>query len=299
MASGIFAGNPEDMSLKSCFTRVYGLEQKYGSLIKAMIKLRKEAKKTGKKVGAGPGGVLTSFYDGMETIINALKDYLRERLRTDSRASSIDKKDNNYIIYLSDGSYIEAEAVVVATPAYTTSEMVKGIDRNLSLTLNEIFYPSISVVCFGYKRNKIKQPIDGFGFLVPKREGRKILGTLWDSSIFPNRAPEGYVLLRSMIGGARMSDLAMQDEDRLINTVMDELKDIMDIRLQPDFVRVYMHEKGIPQYSLGHEKRLQLINEIISRFKRFYLTGNAYRGIGVNDCIENSYKLAEKIVKEI
>jgi oxygen-dependent protoporphyrinogen oxidase len=299
MASGIFAGNPENMSLKSCFTRVYELEQKYGSLIRGMIKLQKEAKKTGRKVGAGPGGVLTSFYDGMETLINALKDYLRERLKTDSRAVSIDKKDNKYIIYLSDSSHIETEAVVIATPAYTTAEMVAGIDRNLSSTLNEIFYPSISVLCFGYKRNKIKQPIDGFGFLVPKREGRKILGTLWDSSIFPNRAPEGYVLLRSMIGGARLSDLAMQDDDRLINTVMDELKEIMGIRVQPDFIRVYKHTKGIPQYSFGHEKRLQAISEIVSRFKRFYLTGNAYRGIGVNDCIENSYKLAEKIVEEI
>jgi oxygen-dependent protoporphyrinogen oxidase len=299
MASGIFAGNPENMSLKSCFPRVYELEQKYGSLIKAMIKLKKEAKKTGKKVGAGPGGVLTSFYDGMEVIINALKGHLRESLRTDSRVISIDKKDDNYVIYLSDSSHIEAEAVVIATPAYTAAEMVKGIDRNLSLTLDEIFYPSISVVCVGYKRDKIKQPIDGFGFLVPKREGRKILGTLWDSSIFPNRAPEGYVLLRSMVGGARMSELALQHKDRLINTVMDELKDTMNIRVQPDFTRVYKHEKGIPQYSFGHQKRLQIISGIISRFKGFYLTGNAYRGIGVNDCIENSYKLAEKIVKEI
>lgn len=299
VASGIYAGDPEKMSLKSCFPKIYELEKGYGSLIKAMIKLQKEAKRSGEKVGPGPGGILTSFYDGMEMIVNALKDYLRERLKTDSRVVSIDKKDDNYIIYLSDGSNVESDAVIIATPAYAASEMVREFDRNLSLTLNEIFYPSISVVCLGYKRDKIKHSLGGFGFLIPYREDRKILGTLWDSSIFPNRAPEGYVLLRSMLGGARRSELAMQDEDKLINTVIDELKDIMDIKAQPDFVKVYKHRNGIPQYSLGHEKRLEKISENVSRFRGLYITGNAYRGIGVNDCIENSYKLAERIIKEI
>ncbi|OGW38964.1 MAG: protoporphyrinogen oxidase [Nitrospirae bacterium RBG_13_39_12] len=295
MASGIYAGDPENMSLKSCFPRIYELENKYGSLIKALIKLQKDSKKSGRKVGPGPGGVLTSFYEGMEVIINALKNYMGSRLKTSSRVVSIDKKNEKYVIHLSDNSNVEAEAVVVATPVYATSEIVKDFDRNLSLILSEVFYPSISVVCFGYRKDRISQPLDGFGFLVPNREGRKILGTLWDSSVFPNRAPEGYVLLRSMIGGVRRSELAMQDEDRLLNTVMDELNDIMGIKAQPDFVRVYRHEKGIPQYSLGHERKLEAIDNIVNKIKGLYLIGNAYRGISVNDCIENSYKLAEKL----
>ncbi len=299
MASGIFAGDPENMSLKSCFPKVYNLEQTYGSLIIAMLKLQKESKKTGKKVGAGPGGVLTSFYDGMETIIKALTAYFGERVETNSKAVSIDKEGNNYVIYLENGSNIEAESVAIATPAYAASEIVKGIDKNLSITLHEINYSSISVACLGYKRSKLQHSLDGFGFLIPFRESRKILGTLWDSSIFPNRAPEGYVLLRNMIGGARKQELALMPEGRIIDLVTSELKDIMGIAVNPDFVRVYKHEKGIPQYSLGHQKRLETIDEIVSKFRGFYLTGNAYRGIGVNDCIENSYKLAEKIVQEI
>ena len=299
MASGIFAGDPEKMSLKSCFPKVYNLEQKYGSLIKAMLKLQKEAKKTGKKVGAGPGGVLTSFYDGMETIIKALTAYFGERVKTNSKAVSIDKKGNNYVIYLENGSNIEAEYVAIATPAYAASEIVKGIDKNLSLTLHEINYSSISVACLGYKRNKLQHSLDGFGFLIPFRAGRKILGTLWDSSIFPNRAPEGYVLLRSMIGGARKQELALMPEGRIIDLVTSELKDIMGIAVNPDFVKVYTHKRGIPQYFVGHGKRLEMIDAVISKFKGFYITGNAYRGIGVNDCIDNSYKLAERIVQEI
>lgn len=202
-------------------------------------------------------------------------------------------------MYLSDGSDIEAEAVVFATPAHETSAMVKGMDKAMSSTLDEIYYPAVSVICLGYRRDKISHTLDGFGFLIPNREGRKILGTLWDSSVFPNRAPEGYVLLRSMLGGVRNSELALKERDMLINVVMDELKDIMEIRVQPDFAKVYTHPKGIPQYSPGHEKRLEKIDGIVSRFQGLYITGNAYRGIGVNDCVENSYKLAEKIIDNI
>ena len=295
MASGIYAGDPEEMSLKSCFPRIYDLEAKYGSLIKALLLLKHEAKKTGKKVGPGPGGVLTSFYDGMEAFIIALKTFLGDKLRTDSRVVSIDKKGDIYTVFLSDNSKIEAEGVVLASPAHATAEIVKDFDTKLSSIIGEIPYPPVSVVCLGYVKNKIKQSLDGFGFLIPKIENRKILGTLWDSSIFPNRAPEGYVLIRSMLGGARAAETALQDADGLANTVMGEMEKIMDIKAQPDFVRVYIHDKGIPQYILGHGKRLDTIDTIVNSHKGFYITGNSYRGIGVNDCIENSYKLAERI----
>jgi oxygen-dependent protoporphyrinogen oxidase len=306
MASGIYAGDPETMSLKSCFPRIHELEQKYGSLIKAMIKLQRERKlrtqnselRTKDKVGPGPGGVLTSFYDGMEVMINGLKDRLGERLKTGSRVVSIDKKGDSYILYLSDNSILETDAVVIAAPAHAASEMMHNLNKDISLILKGIFYPAVSVACLGYKKGKIQQP-DGFGFLVPKREGRKILGTLWDSNIFPNRAPEGYVLFRSMLGGARASEIAMQEEGRLIQVVMDELKGIMDIKTQPDFVKIYRHEKGIPQYPVGHVKRLKDMDQIVNRYRWLYLTGNSYRGIGVNDCIENSYELAERITEGI
>jgi len=235
----------------------------------------------------------------MGLIIRSLKDFLDERMKTNAKVVSIDKKRDKYVIYISDGTSIESEALVLAIPAYEASKKVGFLDKNLSKTLDEIFYPAISVVCLGYKNDKIKHPLDGFGFLVPNRERRKILGTLWDSSIFPNRAPEGYVLLRNMIGGARMSDISLQDADKQIGIVMSALKDIMGINGEPDFTRIYIHEKGIPQYSLGHERRLEVIDKAVFRFKRLYITGNAYRGIGVNDCIENSFNLAERIVREI
>jgi len=154
------------------------------------------------------------------------------------------------------------------------------------------------VVCLGYRKEKIKTPVDAFGFLIPSREKRKILGTLYDSSIFPNRAPEGYVLLRSMVGGARFSDLARENEPKLLDLVKGELAVIMNIRSDPDFMRVYRHDMAIPQYTVGHLERLRNIDALLQKHKNLYLTGNAYRGVSVNDCIENSFMLAEKIIEE-
>jgi oxygen-dependent protoporphyrinogen oxidase len=300
MASGIYAGDPENLSLRACFPKIYALEMNYGGLIRGMIRMQKEAKKHGAKdkVGPGPGGILTSFYNGMGELIEALKNIIGDRIRLGYRAVSIEKKADRYSVFFSDGSCIETDIVVIASPAYSASEILKIIDKGLSNIISEISYPSVSVVCFGYRKEKVKAPLDGFGFLIPAREKRKILGTLWDSSVFPNRAPEGFVLLRSMVGGAKASEIALENDSGLTDIVKKEIADIMGIKSEPDFIRIYRHEKAIPQYTFGHLGRLRNIDEMLLRHKKLYLTGNAYRGIGVNDCIENSFKLSEKIVEK-
>lgn len=299
MASGIYAGDPEALSLKSCFPRIHQLETEYGSLIRALLKLQVKAKKEGRSgPGPGPGGVLTSFYEGMETFILALKASLGERVRSCSKVMSLTGKHDRFTLSLEDGSSMESDCVVMATPAHASSEILRDFDQALSRSLSEIPYPAVSVVCLGYKKEKIGRSLDGFGFLVPFREGRRILGTLWDSSIFPNRAPEGYVLLRTMLGGARASHLAVQGEKMIVDTVSAEVGDIMGFKVQPDFTRVYVHEKAIPQYTLGHQGRLETMERLLARYKGLFLAGNSYRGISVNDCIENSYRLADQLMRE-
>ncbi len=296
MASGIYAGDPEMLSLKSCFPRIHELEMEYGSLIRAMIKLQIKAKKEGKTgPGAGPGGVLTSFPEGMEALILALKTSLGDRVRPGSRVASLMKAGGLYTVGLEDGSALEADTVVMATPAHAATQILRDLDAELSGVLAEIPYPPVSVVCMGYRKDRIGKSLDGFGFLVPFREGRRILGTLWDSSIFPNRAPEGFVLLRTMLGGARASKLALQDQGSLADLVAGELAEIMGIRVQPDFVRVYVHDRAIPQYTIGHQERIGTMEKLLSKHKGLYLSGNAYRGISVNDCIANSYRLAGEL----
>ena len=299
MCSGIFAGDPYKMSIKHCFPRIKELEQNYGSLIRAMIKLQKEKKKlqTHEKVSAAPTGNLTSFYNGAQTITDELAERLGERIKFGVSVKGLEKDGSRYKVHTSQG-IDSADIIILASPAHASSEIMRDFNIKLSKVLSEIPYAPVSVVCFGYKREKVLHSLQGFGFLIPHTEGKKILGTLWDSSIFPNRAPEGYVLLRNMIGGAKSPELAMLDDNAIIGAVFDELMSIISLRGEPDMVRIYRWEKAIPQYVMGHGDRLKFIDESLKSYHGLYLTGNSYRGIGMNDCIENAYKLAEQISSE-
>jgi oxygen-dependent protoporphyrinogen oxidase len=296
MASGIYAGDPEALSLRSCFPRIYEIEQQYGSLIKGMFNIMRERKKA---VGAGPGGILTSFSGGMQTITDALSAFLGESLRLGSPALSLEKRGSGYTVYLSDGSKVETDIAVIATPAYQTAQMLRDLDGNISGALAEIPYATVTVICTGFRKEKLDAPLDAFGFLVPAREKRKILGTVYDSSVFTDRAPEGFALLRTIVGGARGREIAEIDDSRLLDAVMSELGDIAGFRAEPEFVKIYRHEKAIPQYNVGHHDRLRKLDEALKKYRGLYLTGNAYRGIGVNDCVANSFKLAERISEEV
>ncbi len=315
MSSGIFAGDPYRMSIRSCFPRIKELEQEYGSLIKALIKIQRERRKTGgPKAGPGMGGNLTSFYNGAQVITDALGRILGERIKLgvpvnglarlgrrlagESGSARGGRKGNSYQLQTAEGA-VNADIVVIASPAHVSAEILKEFDPKLSKTLSGIPYASVSVVCLGFKKEKVRHSLQGFGFLVPYTEGRKILGTLWDSSIFPNRAPEGHVLLRSMVGGARSPKLAMLKDDDLVSTVFDELKPIVSLKADPDMVRVYRWERAIPQYVLGHGEKLQFIDKRLESYPGLYITGNAYKGIGMNDCVENGYKTADEIFFKI
>jgi oxygen-dependent protoporphyrinogen oxidase len=296
MASGIYAGDPEVLSLKSCFPRIHEMEQQYGSLIKAMIKLTAKRRKS---VGAGPGGTLTSFRDGMQALIDALHGALGGVVHTKSRAVSIERLSGGYALTLSDGSRLEADAVVLAVPAHQGAGILRDLEPGVAGVLEDIPYPAVTVLCTGFRRENVQGDLGAFGFLVPYREKRKILGTLYDSSVFENRAPEGHVLLRTMVGGQRAPELALQEDAKLLDMVLSELKGVLTIRGEPDLVRIYRHEQAIPQYTLGHQERCRAVEAVTERHPGLYITGNAFGGISVNDCIANSYRLAEKIVAEV
>jgi oxygen-dependent protoporphyrinogen oxidase len=300
MCSGIYAGDPYKMSIKSCFARIKELEQEYGGLLKALFAIRKQKKLQQKasgdtKVSVAPGGTLTSFYNGAQTITDALAEKLKDRLHLGVQVHGITREKGSYQLYTSKNT-VEADIVILASPAYATAEILKDLDSEISKILSDIPYPHVSVVCFGYKKEKVGNPLNGFGFLVPHIEGRKILGSLWDTSIFPNRASEGYALLRTMVGGAKSPEMALLDDDKIISMVFDELKPILSFKAEPDLIRIYRWEKAIPQYLLGHSKRLGSIEERLRSHPGLYLTGNAYKGIGINDCVESGYKLADEII---
>ncbi len=299
MAIGIFAGNAEELSLRSCFPRIYQLERQYGSLFRALVKLQKQAKKSGRTVGPGPGGVLTSFHQGMQTVVSRLKHHLQNSIITGKRVITVEQvRDGTYRVFTEDGQEIETDALVVACPAYETAEILKTLVPSLAEDLKGVPYPPVSVVCLGYRLEDIPGGLNGFGFLVPSKEKRNVLGVLWDSSIFEGRAPEGYALLRTMVGGARNPSVALKDDDALLKVVLEELYQTMGLDAEPEMVAIYRHERAIPQYRVGHWRLRQEADRVSSALNGLYLTGNAYRGVGFNDCIESAYFIANRFAED-
>ncbi len=300
MASGVFAGDARKLSLKSCFPRIHEIETEYKSLIRGLIKLQIKAKREGKKntPGPGPGGTLTSFANGMSALTDSLADQLGSRIRVATAVHDISRNGNLYQLKLDNDVVEESDLLILAAPAHAQAQMLRSMDPKLSGLLDEIPYPALSVCCFGYLKEQVGKVLDGFGFLIPSKEQRAILGTIIDSNVFPGRAPQGSVLLRSMVGGARTPELAMLPDEQLISRVRSDLQDILGLRAEPDFIRIFRWKKAIPQYLVGHAARLGAIDEKLQWHPGLVLTGNAFRGVSLNDCVVNAWKTAQTLIPQ-
>jgi oxygen-dependent protoporphyrinogen oxidase len=300
MASGVFAGDASKLSLKSCFPRINEIEMEYGSLIRGLIKLQMKAKREGGKntPGPGPGGTLTSFKNGMSALTDSLAEQLGSRIRVATPVRDINRSGERYLLQLDNDTVEESDALILAAPAHAQARMLRALDPALADLLDGIPYPPLSVVCFGYRKQQVGQVLDGFGFLVPSKEQRAVLGTIVDSNVFQGRAPAGSILLRSMVGGARTPEFALLPDEQLISRVRSELQDILGLKAEPDFVRIFRHERAIPQYIVGHASRLDAIDERLQNHPGLILTGNAFKGVSLNDCVVNAMKTAESLVPQ-
>jgi len=302
MQTGIFAGDPERMSVLSCFPRVVEVEREYGSLIKGMAALAKVRRAQGEPLpGAGPAGHLTSLQGGMERLIRGAADALGPRLRLGQGVDRIGKIEGGYAL---EGAALDeplrADAVVLACPAHASAPMVKELDPGLSDLMAEIPYSPLTVVCLGFPADQVAHPMDGFGFLAPRDAGLRLLGALWTSSIFPGRSPEDQVLIRCMIGGARDPEVMDLSDEDLLDTVRSELGRAMGLSGEPSFTRIFRHPLGIPQYTLGHEERLRTMEQrAADALPGLLLGGNAYRGVSVNDCAKNAWPTAERVLASL
>jgi oxygen-dependent protoporphyrinogen oxidase len=295
MATGIYAGDPEKLSLKACFPRIHELEQGYGSLIRAMIALKKEAKLKGKAgPGAGPGGKLTSFARGMSVLVDTLYSRLKDIVRLNTPVISVIKQGDGFSVVTADGAEIPATHVVMACPAKAASHILSDGFPSAAEAASAIQYPPVSITALGIKEGTGMRPLDGFGFLCPAKEGRRIMGSLWDSSIFPARAPEGYNLIRVLVGGARAPDLAGLPDDALLKLVLDELKALMGLKVRPEFVRIFRWKEAIPQYNIGHSALIRKILEGLGN-TRIKVRCNWAGGVSLNDCVTNADSLAREM----
>jgi protoporphyrinogen/coproporphyrinogen III oxidase len=299
MVSGIYAGDVRALSLQATFPKMWRMEADHGGLICAMLARRKEKGASAKSGGpAGPGGTLTSFRDGLEDLIHALARAAGPALRLGSRVVRVAGAGaGGFRVSLSRGEPVDAAAVVLACPAWFASELVSDLDAELGAAFAGIPSASVAVVHFGYDEADLASRPHGFGFLAPRGEGPRILGTLWSSSIFPGRAPAGKVLLTSMVGGAHDPEAVTFDDARLIEIVRRDLSRAMGIDAAPRFVRIFRQPRGIPQYTLGHMARLETIARRLAEHPGLLACGNSYRGISVNACVDEAPGIADAIVE--
>jgi oxygen-dependent protoporphyrinogen oxidase len=298
MVSGIFGGDSRHLSLAACFPIMKAMEKEHGSLVKALVARKRAAGKSKDKTStgpAGPAGRLTSFKNGLATIIDVFAERYGDAITTGCPIIEIAKAENGYRVVRKGGSAVEFDAVICAAPAYQASSMIGGINASLSVLLDSIPYASIAVVCLGYQRQDIGHDLDGFGFLIPRGQGKRILGSIWTSSIFPGRSPDGMVQLRTMIGGATDSEAVELTDGALLDMVTEDLKPILCIAGPPAYVRIFRYKQGIPQFVIGHPARMEEMNNLLRGHPGLYFTGNAYEGVGLNDCVVRS----ENVVTEL
>lgn len=284
MTAGIYANTPDRISVNAAFPLVVKLEREYGGLFRGMLARRKRQ--------AGPGGVLMSFRGGVGTFIEHLSDRIRARWSLSDPVTALERHGAGYRVR-TESMATEVDQVVLSSPAYAAARITRPLGAGLADRLAAIGYSPIAVVGFGWR--DLEHTLDGFGLLTTSAARLPILGVLWDSSIFPDRAPEGGQCVRVMIGGQRNPELVMQDEADLVATARDGLRRTMGVEREPQVTFVQRWERGIPSYPVGHLKAVDAIFAELGRHPGLHLGGNAYRGIAMNDCVRNARLLAEAI----
>jgi oxygen-dependent protoporphyrinogen oxidase len=246
---------------------------------------------------SSPYTMFMTLKGGMGDLAETLTKQLDPSTRMlESDVTGILARATSYVLLLANGRRLEADALIFATPAFVTAELLKQLDPLISGKLRTIPYVSTATVSLAYKRSGFSHPLDGFGFVVPRSENQRILACTWTSTKFPHRAAPHHVLIRCFVGGAGREDLALQEEASLIMTIREDLKAIMGISAEPVLARVYRWEKANPQYSVGHLDRVNEIERMAGQHPGLFVTGAAYRGVGIADCIHQGIQTAEKVL---
>ena len=292
MVSGIFCGDARQLSMRACFPAVVRMETEHGSVVRAMLARRGS---TGDRGRQGLGR-LTSFPEGIAELAEALTHSLGPNLRLSTGVERLQSVGACHQLTLSDGRSVVADAVVITAGGAATARLLAHTDAALAADLTAIPSAPMVTVCLGYPAGAIGHRLEGFGFLAPRSAGLQLLGVLWESSIFADRAPAGHVLLRVMVGGATDPGAVDLDDERLLARVRAELRATMQVTGHPRLVRIIRHRPGLPQYVTGHGERLARIESALERRPGLFVGGHAFRGVGINACIEDASLLADRVI---
>lgn len=294
LVSGIYAGDPERISLRAAFPKLYEAEKRCGSMVRGMFGSSKTTTGTADQSRRRPS--LLSFRMGNEAPVHALAEKLRFALRYNYPAAEIRRTDAGFVIK---GQGAEGEIVcariVLAAPSGATAQILRAITPLAATSLQQITYAPVAVTSLGYRKDQIKRTLDGFGFLVPRSAGLRTLGLVWNSSLFPGRAPQGHVLMTGFVGGATDESAAALSEDALPALVHSEIAPLLGVTGDPVMSRVTRYERAIPQYNVGHTELLQTAQQAISAVPGLFVIGNYWDGPAIGACVEHSVKVAEQV----
>ena len=294
LMSGIYAGDGDQLSLASTFPYLRDLELNYGSLARGAFNMRTQS--NGKSLQGSRSAFLTPI-TGMAEIVEKLTNYLTSNgvvLRLNTRALQITHYQLLYEVELENNDILTADSVILATPAFAAGQILSSLNPSLTADLQMIPYVSTATVSLAYRQSDIPHELDSYGYVIPRREGRRALACTWMSSKFPHRAPDGYTLLRVFVGRAGQ-DIPW-NEAELLAFAREELQQTLSITSAPLFDQVFLWEQAMPQYNLGHPEILKRIDVALENHPGLSLAGNGYRGIGIPDCIHSGELAVQKIL---
>lgn len=283
--SGVYAGDPHDLSMRTAFPKLYEMERDFGSLI--MGTFRRKVEKP------DPNFPRTfSFRGGLKTLIEKLASEIGDGVHRGVQVGKIENVDDGR--FRVNGE--EFDTVIVSTPAWVAADLIRDRDAKLAETLASINYPQVAVAVTGFKSEKIGKKLDGFGFLIPSKEKRPILGTLFHSAVFPERAPDGYQLLMTFIGGVRSGNrLDEMSDDDVKTLVTSQLSELLQVNGEPDMFHLKRWKRAIPQYRVGYEQVMTDCAKFEKMNPGLYFCSNFYRGISMSDCVKNAFQTAADV----
>jgi oxygen-dependent protoporphyrinogen oxidase len=299
LVSGIYAGDPEKLSLRAAFPQLYEAEATAGSTVRGLMRATKGNKKSGQQRPA-----LLSFRDGNAVLPRAIAEKLGPALHLAARVSAVQRSSPAAPFLVSatlDGSVrtFTTQNLVLATPTAEAAMLLAALSPQLSASLGALAYAAVAVVSLGYRTLDIARPLDGFGFLVQRSSGLQILGSVWNSSLFPGRTPAGHALLTSFVGGATNPAAVRLRSEQLAAIVHRELSPILEIAEPPVFSHAEVYERAIPQYNLGHLARMTALEATRANFPGMFFAGNYLRGPAIGACVEQAHAVASQITSRL
>lgn len=301
MVGGIYTADPEKLSLKATMPRFLEMERKHRSLIWAMWNNRRRVSQEERRGTSGARySLFLSFDEGMQLFSDTLAARLPAgvlRLNTNVERLSFDKERKAWTVQLENDERIKADWVCLALPAYSAGALLSEVDETLKSELEAIPYASTATINFGFRREEIPHPLDGFGFVVPFAERRTVLACTFTSVKFEGRAPARHALLRAFVGGALQPEMFALDEEEMTRRVLGDLRALLGIERPPLFAVVEKWPRSMAQYMVGHLERVARIKQRVYAQGALQLAGNAYHGAGIPDCIRAGSRAADEIIK--